>query len=32
MNLEIQISKIIEANGAFLYDTEIVTEFEEVAF
>ena len=32
MNLETQISKIIEANGAALYDTEIVTEFEETIF
>ncbi len=32
MNLEIQIAKIIEANGAALYDTEIVTEFEETIF
>lgn len=32
MNLELQISKIIEANGAALYDTEIVTEFEETIY
>lgn len=32
MNLETQIAKIIEANGASLYDTEIVTEFEETIF
>ena len=32
MNIETQISKIIEANGAFLYDTEVVTEFEETIF
>ena len=32
MNLETQIAKIIEANGADLYDTEIVTEFEETIF
>ncbi len=32
MNLETQISKIIEANGAALYDTEIVTEFEETIY
>jgi ribosome maturation factor RimP len=32
MNLETQIAKIIEANGAFLYDTEIVTEFDETIF
>ena len=32
MNLEVQIAKIIEANGAFLYDTEIVTEFDETIF
>ena len=32
MNLEVQIAKIIEANGAALYDTEIVTEFDETIF
>jgi len=32
MNLETQIAKIVEANGADLYDTEIVTEFEETIF
>jgi len=32
MNLETQIAKIIEANGAALYDTEIVTEFDETIF
>ena len=32
MNLETQIAKIVEANGAALYDTEIVTEFEETIF
>jgi len=32
MNLETQIAKIVEANGAFLYDTEIVTEFDETIF
>ena len=32
MNLETQISKIIEANGAALYDTEIVTEFDETIY
>ncbi len=32
MNLENQIAKIVEANGAFLYDIEIVTEFEETIF
>ncbi len=32
MNLEIQISKIIEANGAALYDTEVVTEFDETIY
>ena len=32
MNLETQISKIIEANGASLYDTEVVTEFDETIF
>jgi len=32
MNLDTQIAKIIEANGAFLYDTEVVTEFDETIF
>ena len=32
MNLETQIAKIIEANGAALYDTEIVTEFDETIY
>ena len=32
MNLETQISKIIEANDAALYDTEIVTEFDETIY
>ena len=32
MNLEVQISKIIEANGAFLYDIETVTVAEETIF
>ena len=32
MNLETQIAKIVEANGAALYDIEIVTEFEETIF
>ena len=32
MNLEVQIAKIIEANGAALYDTEVVTEFEETIY
>lgn len=32
MNLETQIEKIIEAIGAALYDTEIVTEFDETIF
>ncbi len=32
MNLDVQISKIIEANGAFLYDTEVVTEFDETIY
>ena len=32
MNLETQIAKIIEANGASLYDIEIVTEFDETIF
>ncbi len=32
MNLDTQIAKIIESNGAALYDTEIVTEFDETIF
>lgn len=32
MNLDTQIAKIVEANGAALYDTEIVTEFDETIF
>lgn len=32
MNLETEIAKIVEANGAGLYDTEIVTEFDETIF
>lgn len=32
MNLETQIAKIVEANGAALYDTEVVTEFEDTIF
>ncbi len=32
MNLDTQIAKIIEANGASLYDTEVVTEFDETIF
>lgn len=32
MNLEAQIAKIIEANDAALYDTEVVTEFEDTIF
>jgi len=32
MNLDLQIAKIIEANGAALYDTEVVTEFDETIF
>ena len=32
MNLETQIAKIVEANGAALYDTEVVTEFDEPIF
>lgn len=32
MNLETKIAKIIEANGAALYDIEIVTEFDEAIF
>jgi len=32
MSLEVQIAKIIEANGAALYDTEVVTEFDETIY
>jgi ribosome maturation factor RimP len=32
MHLETQIAKIIETNGADLYDTEVVTEFDETVF
>ena len=32
MSLDTQIAKIIEANGAALYDTEVVTEFDETIF
>ena len=32
MNLDRQIAKIIEANGAALYDTEVVTEFDETIY
>ena len=32
MNLDTQIAKIIEANGAALYDTEVVTEFDETIY
>ena len=32
MNLETQIAKIIEANGAALYDIETVTEFDETIY
>ena len=32
MSLEVQMAKIIEANGAALYDTEVVTEFEETIY
>ena len=32
MNLDTQIAKIVEANGAALYDTEVVTEFDETIF
>ena len=32
MNLETQIAKIVEANEAALYDTEIVSEFDETIF
>ena len=32
MNLEIQIAKIVESNGLFLYDIETVTEFDETIY
>jgi len=32
MNLEEQIAKIIEANGAALYDIETTTEFDETIY
>jgi len=32
MNLESEIAKLIEANGAALYDTEVVTEFDETIY
>jgi len=32
MNLDTQIAKIIEVNGAALYDTEVVTEFDETIY
>jgi ribosome maturation factor RimP len=32
MNLDTQIAKIVEANGAALYDIEVVTEFDETIF
>lgn len=32
MNLDTQIAKIVEANGAALYDTEVVTEFDETIY
>ncbi len=32
MNLDTQIAKIIESNGAALYDTEVVTEFDETIY
>lgn len=32
MNLETQIAKMIESHGAFLYDTQIVSEFDETIF
>ena len=32
MNLDTEIAKIIKGNGALLYDTEVVTEFEETIF
>ena len=32
MNLDTQIAKIIQANGAALYDTEVVTEFDDTIF
>jgi ribosome maturation factor RimP len=32
MNLEEKISKIVEANGARLYDTEVATEFDDTIY
>ncbi|RUM72740.1 MAG: ribosome maturation factor RimP [Sulfurovum sp.] len=32
MNLEEKISKIVEANGAKLYDTEVATEFDDTIY
>jgi len=32
MNLEEEIKKIVEANGAFYYDTQTVTEYEETVY
>jgi ribosome maturation factor RimP len=32
MNLDTQIAKIVEANGAALYDIEVVTEFDETVY
>jgi ribosome maturation factor RimP len=32
INIETQIAKLIEANGAFLYDIEIVKEFDETIY
>jgi len=32
MNLDTQIAKIVEANGAALYDSEVVTEFDETIY
>lgn len=32
MNLETQIAKIIEANGAYLYDIETLSEFDETIY
>jgi len=32
MNLEEQVAKIVEANGASVYDIEVVTEFDEAIY
>ena len=32
MNIEVQIAKMIEANGAYLYDIETVSEFDETIY